>query len=201
MAGLAQAEMSAMIGSGRAVWPHWRAGSMRRWWQCAGGWWPTVCARCRAHSSLARAGLHSFIYSIMGLALGFGLGAGAFRHGYRAATLQLLSALFWTVFLVWQVLPIALASFQEQFDLNGLLRFPVSFGSFYLLQRGLRACGCADDPWRNLQPRNPGRRDAGAAGLFGWTALVLAVVRALQYSAGADGAGLGRSLAGEAQDA
>ena len=30
-------------------------------------------------------------------------------------------------------LPIALASFQEQFDLNGLLRFPVGFGSFYLL--------------------------------------------------------------------
>jgi len=28
---------------------------------------------------------------------------------------------------------VALASFQEQFDLAGMLRFPVSFSSFYLL--------------------------------------------------------------------
>ena len=31
------------------------------------------------------------------------------------------------------MLPIMLASFQEQFDLGTLLRFPVSFGSYYLL--------------------------------------------------------------------
>lgn len=31
------------------------------------------------------------------------------------------------------MLPIALASFQEQFDLSGLLRFPVGFRSFFLL--------------------------------------------------------------------
>ncbi|MGA8087945.1 MAG: hypothetical protein WCA10_11590 [Terracidiphilus sp.] len=72
------------------------------------------------------------IYSIMGMGLGFGLGAGAYsivssRHP------EFIPALFWTVFLIWQVLPIALASFQEQFDLAGLLRFPVNFGSFYVL--------------------------------------------------------------------
>src|SRR5580700_10594633 len=77
-------------------------------------------------------GVALLIYSIMGLALGFGLGAGAYSvmsGGHQ----RLISALFWTVFLIWQALPIVLASFQEQFDLSGLLRFPVNFGSFYVL--------------------------------------------------------------------
>ena len=34
---------------------------------------------------------------------------------------------------MWQTVPVALASFQEQFDLSGLLRFPVSFASFFVL--------------------------------------------------------------------
>jgi ABC-2 type transport system permease protein len=72
------------------------------------------------------------IYSIMGLALGFGLGAGAYSI-VSSGHPEFISALFWTVFLIWQALPIALASFQEQFDLAGLLRFPVNFASFYVL--------------------------------------------------------------------
>lgn len=81
---------------------------------------------------LGARGVAFIIYSIMGLSLGFGLGAGAYSM-ISDGHLKFLPALFWTVFLVWQVLPIALASFQEQFDLSGLLRFPVSFGSFILL--------------------------------------------------------------------
>ena len=77
-------------------------------------------------------GVAFLIYSMMGLSLGIGLGVGAYSMVSRGH-LQFMGALFWTVFLVWQVLPIALASFQEQFDLGGLLRFPVGFGSFYLL--------------------------------------------------------------------
>lgn len=81
---------------------------------------------------LGARGVAFILYSVMGVSLGIGLGVGAYsmisgRHE------QFLPALFWTVFLVWQLLPIALASFQEQFDLSGLLRFPVSFTSFYLL--------------------------------------------------------------------
>jgi ABC-2 type transport system permease protein len=34
---------------------------------------------------------------------------------------------------MWQLVPVSLASFQQQFDLGGLLRFPVGFGAFYLL--------------------------------------------------------------------
>jgi ABC-2 type transport system permease protein len=73
------------------------------------------------------------IYSLMGLGLGVGLGISAYIMASRSKW-QPLPILFWTVFIAWQVLPIALASFQEQFDLNGLLRFPVNFRSFYLLQ-------------------------------------------------------------------
>lgn len=81
---------------------------------------------------LGARGVAFIIYSMMGLSLGVGLGAGAYSM-ISKGRLQFMPALFWTVFVVWQVLPIALASFQEQFDLSGLLRFPVSFGSFYLL--------------------------------------------------------------------
>jgi ABC-2 type transport system permease protein len=72
------------------------------------------------------------LYTLMGLGLGSGLGIGAYIMASRTKW-QPLPILFWVVFLVWQALPIALASFQEQFDLNGLLRFPVSFKAFYLL--------------------------------------------------------------------
>jgi ABC-2 type transport system permease protein len=114
------------------------------------------------------------IYTFMGLALGFGLGAGAYSM-LNAGHEQFLPALFWTVFAVWQVLPIALASFQEQFDLSGLLRFPVSFGSFYLLNV---AFGLVDVPallggicCLGLL----GGVTLARPGLFGWTLLVLAV--------------------------
>jgi ABC-2 type transport system permease protein len=119
-------------------------------------------------------GVAFIIYTIMGLSLGFGLGAGAFSlmssgHG------QFLSALFWIVFLVWQVLPIALASFQEQFDLSGLLRFPVNFGSFYLLNlvfglvdvSTILGSICCLGILTGITVARPV--------LFGWTAFVLAV--------------------------
>jgi len=119
-------------------------------------------------------GVAFFIYSMMGMGLGIGLGAGAYSL-VRGEHFQYLPALFWTVFLVWQVVPIALASFQEQFDLSSVLRFPVSFGSFYLLSI---AFGLVDVPailgsiccigiWTGVTLARPQ--------LWGWMALVLAV--------------------------
>ncbi len=119
-------------------------------------------------------GVALVIYSIMGLALGFGLGAGAYSV-LSSGHLQLISALFWTIFLVWQALPIALASFQEQFDLSGLLRFPVNFGSFYVLNV---VFGLVDVPTilgsiccLGILTGVTLARPA----LFGWTAFVLAI--------------------------
>lgn len=119
-------------------------------------------------------GVALLIYSIMGLSLGFGIGAGAYS-ALSGGHPQLISALFWTVFLVWQALPIALASFQEQFNLSGLLRFPVNFGSFYVLNL---VFGLVDVPTilgsiccLGILTGVTLARPA----LFGWTAFVLAV--------------------------
>jgi ABC-2 type transport system permease protein len=119
-------------------------------------------------------GVAFIIYSMMGIGLGIGLGGGAYEL-VKNQQFHYLPALFWTVFLVWQVLPIALASFQEQFDITSLLRFPVSFGSFYLLSI---AFGLVDVPailggiccvgiWTGVTLARPA--------LWGWTALILAV--------------------------
>jgi ABC-2 type transport system permease protein len=75
----------------------------------------------------------SFVfYGIGGLALGLGAGLSAFALTVGNQW-RFLPILFWAVFFVWQVVPIMLASFQEQFDLGILLRFPVRFGSYFLL--------------------------------------------------------------------
>lgn len=71
-------------------------------------------------------------YSLMGLGLGFGTGLIAYELA-AGQKWQYLPLVFWFVFFLWQVVPIMLASFQEQFDLGTLLRFPVSFRSYYFL--------------------------------------------------------------------
>jgi ABC-2 type transport system permease protein len=130
MAGVAQAEGAATVSRGpfgRVARRQYEALLVMRWRMVAN----SVRSVQGAFEFGAR-GIAFIIYSIMGLSLGFGLGVGAWSI-VSSGNLQFLPALFWTVFLVWQVLPIALASFQEQFDLSALLRFPVNFGSFYLL--------------------------------------------------------------------
>jgi ABC-2 type transport system permease protein len=123
---------------------------------------------------LGARGVAFLIYSIMGLGVGFGLGAGAYSFVSDGHP-QMVSALFWTVFLVWQAVPIVMASFQEQFDLAGLLRFPVSFGSFYVLNL---VFGLVDVPTilgsiccLGILTGVTVARPA----LFGWTAFVLVV--------------------------
>jgi ABC-2 type transport system permease protein len=72
------------------------------------------------------------LFSLMGLGIAFGLGAAADAIAANNAR-EFLPLLFWVVLLLWQLLPITMASFQEQFDTNGLLRFPVGFGAYFLL--------------------------------------------------------------------
>ena len=130
MAGLAQAEEAAMGWGG----PFGRI-ARRQYTALVAMRWRMVANSVRSVQGafeIGARGVALIIYSIMGISLGFGLGGGAYSI-VSSGHMQLLSALFWTVFLVWQLLPIALASFQEQFDFSGLLRFPVGFGSFYLL--------------------------------------------------------------------
>jgi ABC-2 type transport system permease protein len=72
------------------------------------------------------------IYALMGLGLSVGLGFGAYAMA-SSGKVAYLPILFWVVFLIWQLLPVMLASFQEQFDLGILLRFPLGFTSYLLL--------------------------------------------------------------------
>lgn len=65
-----------------------------------------------------------------GLAIGLGFGAGAITSN---GEWEFLPILFWVVCFLWQIVPVSMVSFQQQFDPGGLLRFPVSFGTFYLL--------------------------------------------------------------------
>lgn len=74
-------------------------------------------------------------YSLIGLGLGIGLGFSAWQIATHSS-LRYFAALLWPVFIIWQVIPITLASFQENADLSFLLRFPLDFTSyaiFYLL--------------------------------------------------------------------
>ncbi|HUX45332.1 MAG TPA: hypothetical protein VMV57_11325 [Terracidiphilus sp.] len=81
---------------------------------------------------LGATGIQLMVFSFMGLGVGLALAIGCYSIASRGMWLY-LPVVFWSVCLLWQTVPIALASFQEQFDLAGLLRFPVSFGAFFVL--------------------------------------------------------------------
>jgi ABC-2 type transport system permease protein len=123
---------------------------------------------------LGARGVAFLIYALMGLGLGIGLGAGSYSIA-STGKWHILPALFWLVFVVWQVLPVALASFQEQFDLSMLLRFPVNFGSFYLLNilfglvdiPAILGGLCCVGIWTGITLARPDR--------FLWTAFALGV--------------------------
>lgn len=71
-------------------------------------------------------------YAVFGLGTGFGLAAGGYALAQHARW-QFLPILFWATTLLWLMLPVAVASYQEQSSLGILLRFPVRFGSYFAL--------------------------------------------------------------------
>ena len=123
---------------------------------------------------LGATGLSLLVFGMIGMLLTLVLTTEAFSmtsHGEW----EYLPVLFWIACVVWQTVPIALATFQEQFDLSGLLRFPVSFASFYVLHMifGLMdvstilgGLGCAGI-WLGVTIAKPS--------LSGWTVLALVI--------------------------
>ena len=81
---------------------------------------------------LGATGIAWMFYSVLGLGLGVGLCAAAYSLASRASW-QYLPVLFWAMSFLWLMFPVLVASFQEQSDLGILLRFPVHFGSYFLL--------------------------------------------------------------------
>lgn len=70
-------------------------------------------------------------FALIGLGIGVGLGFGAFQITAHDSP-RMLAAFFWPVLIFWQVVPITIASFQENADLSIFLRFPLNFPSYAL---------------------------------------------------------------------
>jgi ABC-2 type transport system permease protein len=109
------------------------------------------------------------------------LGTGAVMAAYYLASggeWRFLPILYWAVGLLWLMLPLMAASFQEQFDLGILLRFPVSFGSYYLLYvvfgladvSSILGALCCLGIWAGITAARPE--------LSAWTALALLIFAA-----------------------
>jgi len=126
---------------------------------------------------LGATGIAWMIYAFLGLLLGAGLGIASY-YLVSEAQWRYLPILFWVLCFLWQMIPVMLASYQEQFDLGILLRFPVHFESYYLLylvfglldvSTVLGAVSCLGI-WIGVAVANPG--------LLLWTTLALAVFAA-----------------------
>jgi ABC-2 type transport system permease protein len=142
--------------------------------------WQTFTNGLRSNKGALELGARTFsyiVYTVMGL----GVGAGAATTTYFLVSgnqWRFLPVEFWVLGFIWQMIPVMLASFQEQFDLGILLRFPVRFGSYVLLYivfglvdvstilGGLFCAGI----WFGMAAARPG--------LLLWTSLALAVFAA-----------------------
>lgn len=98
--------------------------------------WQMLTHRLRTpqgYWELGASGVGLLFYSAVGLGLSAGIGMLAHMLTLRGEWLT-LPVVFWGTLLIWQIVPIGLAWLQSHFDMSGLLRFPLSFASFFLLQ-------------------------------------------------------------------
>ena len=75
----------------------------------------------------------SFAFAIGGLGGAFGMGIAAYL-AISSGQPELLAMLLWFVFLFWQVFPIMATAFTNNPDSSGLLRFPLSYGAYFLVR-------------------------------------------------------------------
>jgi ABC-2 type transport system permease protein len=75
----------------------------------------------------------SFAFAIGGLGGAFGMGIAA-SLAISAGKPELLALLLWFVFIFWQVFPIMATAFTNNPDSSDLLRFPLSYGSYFLVR-------------------------------------------------------------------
>lgn len=122
----------------------------------------------------AATGVSYLLYAMMGLGITAALGGSAYSMVAKGNVI-LLPILFWAVFVIWQSVPLVMNSFHQQFDVSGLLRFPLGFAQFYFLDvifgvidsaTLIGTLGCFGI-WAGITIARPG--------LSAWAALVLAV--------------------------
>jgi ABC-2 type transport system permease protein len=68
-----------------------------------------------------------------GLAIGVGFSVAAWYLVSRS-NVELLAILLWVMFLFWQLFPVMATAFTQTADSSNLLRFPLSYRSFFLIQ-------------------------------------------------------------------
>jgi ABC-2 type transport system permease protein len=119
-------------------------------------------------------GIMFLMFGVAGLGGSFGLGVAAWyfvSHG----NVEWIAILLWPVFLFWQLFPVMASAFSENVDSSNLLRFPLSFPSYFLIRL---VYGSLDPPtiigclW--LLGLTVGIGIAQSS-LFFWAALVLCV--------------------------
>ena len=114
------------------------------------------------------------LYSLLGLALTVGFGFGAYFIA-ASAKWSVMAILLWSLFVMWQFVPVMLASLQERFDLGTLLRFPLGFGTYCVLHlvfglvdaSTIMGCLCSFGIWIGIVVERPD--------LFAWAGFILLV--------------------------
>lgn len=72
-------------------------------------------------------------FTLGGLGAGFGLGMAAWYFSSQDR-LVWLAFLLWPIFLFWQTFPLMAAAFTENVESSNLLRFPLSYRSYFLVR-------------------------------------------------------------------
>lgn len=75
----------------------------------------------------------SIFFGFGGLGAAMGLGSGAYYFVAQGRT-EWLPVLFWTVFVFWQLFPVMATAFSDNLDSSALLRFPLSYRSYFLVR-------------------------------------------------------------------
>jgi len=87
----------------------------------------------RGKANLASQIIMSTVFGVFGLgsAIGFGSGAWYFISENKG---EWLAALFWPVMLFWQFFPIMATAMTENLESSNLLRFPMTYRSYFLVR-------------------------------------------------------------------
>jgi ABC-2 type transport system permease protein len=87
----------------------------------------------RGRLELVSRGFMFLGFGTLGLGGSFAMGAGAW-YFVAHDRVEMLAVLLWPVLLFWQLFPVMASAFTENVDSSNLLRFPLTFPSYFLIR-------------------------------------------------------------------
>ncbi len=87
----------------------------------------------RGKANLASQIIIGIVFGLFALGGSIGLGSGAW-YLMSESKGEWLAAIFWPVMLFWQVFPIMATAFTENLESSNLLRFPLTYRSYFLIR-------------------------------------------------------------------